>query len=354
MLPHELHLQQLLQTVPALRYTGGMPNVKLPAGGLTFERWQRAAREKLAALLGMDTFRPCEPWFEAQPAQDMGTYLRTRFSFKSEDGYRVPCYWLEPKCGLRPKALPEGPVYGPRPVMICLQGHTTGMHISIGEAKHPGDAEKIEGGRDYAVQAAARGMCALVLEQRGFGECGSTPAGDPDCYRAAMSAQLLGRTLLAGRVWDVMRAIDMAQEHFTRAFGDAAEFYCMGDSGGGVATMYIACLEPRVVKAMPVCAVCGFDYSIAAFAHCACNYVPGIRRWFDMGDLAGMIAPRPLMVVAGEKDSIFPIVPTQDTFALIRTYYEAAGAPQNRALHMGSEGHQFYKEAWDGFLELGA
>jgi len=333
MLPHELHLQQLLQTVPALRHSGDMP----------FAQWQRAAREKLAALLGMDTFRPYKPDLQAQPSQDMGAYLRTRFSFKSEDGYRVPCYWLQPK------ALPEGPV----PVMICLQGHTTGMHISIGEAKYPQDAEKIEGGRDYALQAVAKGMCALVLEQRGFGECGSTPAGEPDCYRAAMSAQLLGRTLLAGRVWDVMRAIDIVQERFTQTFEGPAEFYCMGDSGGGVATMYIACLEPRVAKAMPVCAVCSFDHSIATFAHCACNYVPGIRRWFDMGDLAGMIAPRPLLVVAGQTDSIFPIVPTQDTFALIQRYYEAAGAPQNCALHVGSGGHLFYREAWDGFLGLG-
>ena len=331
MLPHELHLQQLLQTVPALRYTGGTP----------FDQWQQTAREKLAALLGMDTFTPCKPWFRADSPQDMGTYLRTRFSFKSEDNYRVPCYWLEPKD------------FTGGSVMICLQGHTTGMHISIGEAKHPGDAEKIEGGRDYALQAVEKGMCALVLEQRCFGECGSQPNGDPDCYRAAMNALLLGRTLLAGRVWDVMRAIDMAQEHFTCAFESPAQFACMGDSGGGVTTMYIACLESRVAKAMPVCAMCSFDHSIGIFAHCACNYVPGIRRWFDMGDLAGMVAPHPLMVVAGQTDSIFPIVPTRDTFALIQTYYEAANAPQNCALHVGGGGHLFYREAWEGFFALG-
>jgi len=333
MLPHELHQWQLLQTVPALRYPGGQP----------FEQWQRTARAKLTELLGLNAFQKYNPDFAAEPARDMGAYLRTRFSFKSEDNYRVPGYWLEPK------ALPAA---GPVPVMVCLQGHTSGMHISIGEAKYPRDAGAIAGGRDYAVQAAAKGMCALVVEQRCFGECGSAPNGDPDCYRAAMSAQLLGRTLLAGRVWDVMRALDIAQEHFTRAFAGREEFYCMGDSGGGVATVYIAALEPRVAKAMPVCAVCGFDNSIAAIFHCACNFVPGIRRWFDMGDLAGLVAPRPLLVVAGEKDTIFPIMPTQDTFRLIQSYYRAAGAPENCALHVGGGGHEFYREAWDDFMSL--
>ena len=334
MLPHELHQWQLLQTVPALRYPGGQP----------FEQWQRTARAKLTELLGLNAFQKYNPDFAAEPARDMGAYLRTRFSFKSEDNYRVPGYWLEPK------ALPAA---GPVPVMVCLQGHTSGMHISIGEAKHPRDAEYIEGGRDYAVQAVAKGMCALALEQRGFGECGSSPAtGDPDCYRASMSAQLLGRTLLGGRVWDVMRAIDIVQEHFACAFAGPAEYYCMGDSGGGVATMYVAALEPRIARAMPICAVCSFDHSIATVPHCACNYVPGIRRWFDMGDLAGMVAPRPLMVVAGAQDTIFPIVPTRDTFALVQQYYEAAGAPRSCALHVGSGGHMFFREAWEEFTSL--
>ena len=39
-----------------------------------------------------------------------------------------------------------------------------------------------------------------------------------------------------------------------------------------------------------------------------CNYVPGILTQFDMGDIAGLIAPRPLVIVNGAKDDgIFPL-----------------------------------------------
>jgi len=35
-----------------------------------------------------------------------------------------------------------------------------------------------------------------------------------------------------------------------------------------------------------------------------------------MGDLALLIAPRPLIVVAGKKDTIFPIKGVRETYAL--------------------------------------
>ena len=37
-----------------------------------------------------------------------------------------------------------------------------------------------------------------------------------------------------------------------------------------------------------------------------CNYIPGIAREFDMGDLAGLIAPRPCLLEMGENDDCFP------------------------------------------------
>jgi dienelactone hydrolase len=325
MTPHELYLAQLAETEPLLRLREGE--------GL--EAWRGPARQRLRDLLGMGRIEYCDLDVQAGEVLDMGDYTRTRFSFQSEPGYRVPGYFCLPANGDASK------------VMICLQGHSTGMHISLGEAKYPGD--EIDGDRGFVRHCIAHGYAALVLEQRCFGECGSHPeTGTPNCGQASMTALLLGRTTLAGRVWDVMRAIDMAEERFS----PGAQYACMGNSGGGTATWYAAALEPRIAKAMPSCAVCSFDGSIAPISHCICNYVPGIRRWFDMGDLAGLIAPRPVVVVAGAGDRIFPIEATRETFRLIEKYYEAAGAPGNCRLYVGAEGHRFYAEAWEEFVAL--
>ncbi|MCL2301523.1 MAG: hypothetical protein FWC27_15390 [Firmicutes bacterium] len=324
MTPHELYLNQMAKTEPLLRLREGQPP----------EKWRALARQKLRELLGMDQILPCRLDFRAEETIDAGDYTRTRFTFQSEPGFRVPGYFCMPRDGDASK------------VMICLQGHSTGMHISLGETKYPGD--EIDGDRDFVRHAIDHGHAALVIEQRCFGEQGGRPEGGTNCGQASMTALLLGRTTLAGRVWDVTRAIDVAEAQFS----PGAQYCCMGNSGGGTATWYAAAVEPRIAKAMPSCAVCSFDGSIAPIGHCICNYVPGIRQWFDMGDLAGLIAPRPLVVVAGLKDRIFPIDATRETFQLIQSYYAAAGAPDACKLYVGPEGHRFYAEAWEEFVLL--
>jgi hypothetical protein len=130
-------------------------------------------------------------------------YTERRIIFSSEPYADVPCHLLLPNTKR-----------GPYPVVICVQGHSTGMHISLGRPKFPGDAESIAGGRDFAVQAVREGYAALALEQRCFGEREDRrPAErrslDNRCHHASMTALLLGRTMIGERVWDVSRAIDM-------------------------------------------------------------------------------------------------------------------------------------------------
>ena len=218
------------------------------------------------------------------------------------------------------------------------------MHKSLGRVKYPG--EIIDGDRDFAVRAVKEGYCALALEQRCFGECGGIEStGEPDCYRASMAAMLIGRTAIGERVWDVQRAIDILEKYFPQA--DAQKIICMGNSGGGTTALFAACVEPRIGFAMPSCYFCTFDDSIAAIYHCICNLVPGIRKYFDMGDLAGFIAPRPLVLVAGKDDDIFPIEGVKKAFATAQKYYAAANAADNIKLVVGDGGHRFYADdAW--------
>jgi len=328
MTPYEYHLHLLSQTAPALRYDGSQP----------LEDWRQAARAKLRELLGLDNYVPCDLNIQAEAPEDMGAYTRMRFSFESEQGYRVPGWWL----------MPKAPAARPRDVMICLVGHGASMHLAIGVGKFPRDAQSLGSGHDYALQAVARGLCALTIEQRNFGECGGKPDGGSDCYMPSMTGYLLGRTTIGNRVWDVMRAVGCLDT----LLPGAGKVFIMGNSGGGTVSWYATAMEPRIDAAMPSCSVCSYDGSIAPIHHCECNYVPGIRRWFDMGDLAGLIAPRPLLLVTGAQDRIFPIDAVRGTFRLVQSYYGAAGAADNCALHVGAEGHKFYMAAWEEFLRM--
>ena len=264
-----------------------------------------------------------------------------RFLFESEPHVEVICQLLLPK-----KAPDEK-----LPLVICLQGHSKGMHLSLGRAVYEGDEEKIAGGdRDFARQIAERGQAALAIEQRAFGERGGTPEG-PACLHPALQALLLGHTLIGERCWDVSRAIDAVKAHFPMI--DTDRIAVMGNSGGGTVALYAAALDTRISAAMPSCAVSSFISSIGVRRHCACNYVPGIAREFDMGDIAGLIAPRPLIVVSGENDGLFPVEGAKEQVRIARASYEAAGAPGRIAHVIGPEGHRFYAAlSWPVFDAL--
>lgn len=309
-----------------------------------FDAWRRSVGETLRELVGhMPERAAANVRIEYEEEQE--DFIERRFIFTTEANADVPCHLLIPKEG---KA--------PFPVMICLQGHSTGMHISLGRPKHDGDEESIRGGdRDFAIRTVQEGFAALVMEQRCFGEREDrrpkeVRALNIRCHHPAMTALLLGRTMIGERVWDVSRAID-ALSGFPEV--DANRVGCMGNSGGGTITYFGACIEPRIRVAMPSCYVCTFQHSIGAIDHCVDNYIPRILDYFEMGDLAGLIAPRPLIVVAGREDPIFPFHAVEKTLTTIQAIYAAAGAPEKCRLVVGEGGHRFYADAaWAAFHEL--
>ncbi len=323
-------LSVLANTTPSMIYS--------PSNG-SLDEWQRAARVKLSGLLGIDRFTQCDDGLEVEWKKEQEGFTEIRFAFNSEEGYTVPCHLLIPLKGLSEKP----------PVMICLQGHSTGMHISLGRPKFPGDDETVDDGdRDFAVQCVNKGLCAVTLEQRCFGERGGTPG--PDCHSASMVALMTGRTVIGGRVWDIMRLIDVLEKYYADIC-DTDKIYCMGNSGGGTATFYASALETRIKAAMPSCAFSTFEHSIGAKRHCECNYIPQIGRYFDMADIAGMIAPRPIVIVSGTTDGIFPLEAAKHEFVRLKDiYYAASERPDNCAHVIGEQGHRFYADdAWPVF-----
>jgi len=330
--PWKYNLKRIENIQPSLRYDGSIP----------FETWKTQAREKLAQLLGMHNItKPENGAFEIEYTREEADYTEIRFLVESEEGYFVPCVMRIPKGVTLPAA-----------TVLCVQGHATGMHISLGRPIYPRDVESIRGGdRDFAVRAVKEGCIAVAVEQRNFGECGANEDGSPDCHVSSMSAIISGRTTIGERVHDVSCVIDALLERFDCV--DPEKIMLLGNSGGGTTTTYAAALDERISVAIPSCALCTYKSSIAAMMHCVCNFVPNIVHYFDMGDIGGLIAPRSLVLVHGKEDSIFPEEGVRESFEIIQKLYAAAGVPDRCRLVTGQGGHRFYADdAWPHIREL--
>lgn len=335
--PSLLHRQLAAEITPRLGFTGG-----------DLGPWQDRARTKITELIGLSRIAEAVP-VRTPPAtrthgrqsDRLGTI--EKISFESEPGSDLVGYLCLPH-----DAEP------PYPTVICLQGHSTGMHLSIGRDFHDERTPiTVEGDRDFALGALRHGFAALCLEQRSFGhrqERDQEAVSPHGCHDATMHALMLGRTLLGERVFDVDRGLDYLA---TRDEIDQDRIGVMGNSGGGTVTVYAAAVLDRIAFAMPSCAVCTFRDSIMAIYHCADNYVPGILPELELADVVGCFAPKPLVVVAGREDPIFPLPGVQESFAAISAIYAAAGAPDACRLVIGDGGHRFYEQAgWSALLEL--
>ena len=306
-----------------------------------YVEWKQKACEKLIELLGLP-FEKCDAEFAIEYKKPHEDYVEYRFKVQTEPGYCVPCHLLIPlKCSY------------PIPLTICLSGHGGGMHLALGVSKNEEDSKSLAEWphRAMGLRAINEQRCALIIEARNFGESSIEGYGT-SCTEAAKIALLMGRTVIGERVWDAMRILDAVSENFAEV--DMNDIVCTGNSGGGTATYYLACLDERITAAAPSCSICTYEESIAAMPHCMCNHIPGIRKYFEMGDLAGLIAPRILVVAAGTEDTIFPISGTRKAFEKIEMIYKKAGAPQNCALVVGDKGHLNYADLiWEKLHYLG-
>jgi hypothetical protein len=313
---------------------GEQPVLRFQAGQ-DFEAWQSALRRRLREILVLPRSEgPLNAVIE--PDADNERYTMDRIRFDAEPGQVVTGFLLRPKR-----------ITAPVPVMICLQGHSPGVHISIGRAHNAAEREAIAGGRDLALQAVENGWAALAIEQRGFG---TRAESGVRCNDAALRALHGGRPLTGQRVFDVMRTIDFIA---TQRDLDVSRIGCVGNSTGGTVSFYAAAIDLRINLAVVSCSFCTFEDSWLSLPHCACGYLPGITQVADMPDLGGLIAPRRLLIVAGKKDPLARYAGVEQGFQRTREIFAAAQVGDRVRLVAGEGGHQFYPElAWPVVAEL--
>lgn len=213
----------------------------------------------------------------------------------------------------------------PWPVVLICCGHAK-------EGKTGYDA--------MGLRLARQGAAALIPDNIGQGE--RHPMGHSGLtapFAAGFSVQgMIVRESLAWIDW-------------LRQDGRFSRIGAAGNSGGGTLTMCIGALSGDL-EAM---ASTGYPSSFELVArkqkrHCHCNLFPGSLGRFDMWELYALFAPRPLLLMQGEKDVLF----LRDTFLATarrtRDVYleQAAGEALTTAIPPGDHSWDSHRRALIG------
>jgi len=305
------------------------------------QQWRAAFRPRLRTILGLDNLEADltdhVPTGVCHQEDDLGDIVREHWHLWTEPTVPLPFYLIRPK-----------QIEGRVPLVLTPHGHN---HPRLYAGLYEGEEEKqnmLGGERDLAIQAAREGYIAIAPTTRAIGETRTEKDKERNsihsCQLQLRHGLLAGRTPIGERVWDMSRLIDWALANL----GVNPDKIAMtGNSGGGTITVFAAACETRISVAMPGCYFCTFEGSIGSINHCDCNYVPGILRFGEMYDVAGLIAPRPFNAIAGRDDPIFPIDQVKFAYEKLKEIYTVAGVPEQCKLYIGDGGHRYYKAgAW--------
>ncbi len=324
------------------RYDAVTPSMSMRLESrVEFEEWREEFRRKLFSLLTIEPSPGTPPVADVGKREGLTDHLRERVVIETMDGLRMPAYVLLPK-ERRPERLPAA---------ICLHGHVMGGKEGIAGVVKDRDAaegaERMNG--DYGLQVVRRGMIAFVPDVSSFNERLDEPVqGNSVCLKAFLNALLLGKNLLGLRVYEVFRAIDYLR---SRDDVQREKIGCIGLSGGALQTLYAAALDERIAAAIVSGYLCTFRDSIFDIIHCPCNYVPGIADLCDMGEIAALIAPRPVFYESGNQDPIFPTKGAVAEYRRAQEAYKLLGAEADIEMDVFDGPHRFSGEKSLPWLE---
>ena len=335
------------------------------------EAWQKTAREKLFDLL---QYRPARvaPDVHVVARKERDGFVEEQITFRTTPQSIAPATVLIPTGGKRPL-----------PAVVVLHDHG-GFYLWGREKVVQTDAEPpvladfkkhAYSGRSIANELVRQGYAVIAIDMFYWGERRMLLPGDPPEWRerpagisekqvnefnarSGQNEQLMVRALLTAGVtwpgvmlWDDLRTVDYLA---SRPEVDPKRLACVGLSVGAYRSFLLAALDPRIKAAVDVCWMTAFSSQIERHVIHTMGLtfvIPGMYRYFDLPDLAALIAPRQVLVQMGSQDGLFPLAGIQSAFARIERCYAKAGNAAGQRCRLYDAPHEFndrmQAEAWE-------
>ena len=301
---------------------------KVPADAAAWQRRRPEVERAFRRAIGLEVLPERSPLHARTTARvDMGDYTIENVIFESRPGFLVTANLYRPKAAAT----------GKRAAILCPIGHY------LMEGKRAADVQA------RCIKLARMGFVVLTYDALGQGER-DFPGNIH--HEAGYALLPLGETIAGWMVWDSMRGIDYL---LTLPDVDPQRIGVTGNSGGGLNTLFTAALDRRV----RVAAVGGFTFEFNnwlkyAGSHCTCTHLPGMFRGMEWFEIAGLIAPRALLMMQGDHDAIFPISGARRAAHNAQAIYALTGhASQARFAELAGQPHAYsrpYREVMYGWM----
>jgi hypothetical protein len=165
-----------------------------------------------------------------------------------------------------------------------------------------------------AINLARQGYVVFAYDMVGYNDTIQTPHvfGGP-------AEQLWSFGPFGVQLWDSIRALDFLE---SLADVDAARLGVTGESGGGTQTFMLTAVDDRVKYSTPVNMI-----SAIMQGGSPCENAPGLRVGAFNVEIASMMAPRPMLMIAATGD--WTKNTPREEYPAVRHIYGLYGKPEN-------------------------
>lgn len=305
--------------------------MKMPSTRAGWEQQRREILQTLNRLLGERPPRPSPLGVRARSREEREQYTIERIEMDNGVDSVIPAAVVVPK-GL----------HRPAPAILLLHWHGGGKEGVLFAPEEQNMLPTLLW-RGYVLMAIDGYFGDERLGQGPAGAAETTPAGQRDSFFKLH--MWLGRTLWGMMLRDQQIALDYLS---TRPEVDRNRIGVTGMSMGGAGAWWLAALDERVKAVVAVASFTRYRELINARGLSTFGvyyFVPGLLKHFDSEAVMGLIAPRPFLAQAGDRDPASPVEGARVLEAKLKQIYGLYQAQDRfRFLLYGNTGHRYPAE----------